>query len=110
MTLVLPYPHIDPAFLHLRADPTALVRPDAYDFLHHWIFPAEAIRQISEIELSEDDIYDLLFYLILGVMVGGHLGYVVLYDLHNYVYNSPCRYLRSGKAACRSMVVSLESW
>ena len=35
--------------------------------------------------LSNDDLYDLLFYLILGVMIGGRIGYVVLYDLHNYL-------------------------
>jgi phosphatidylglycerol:prolipoprotein diacylglycerol transferase len=38
-----------------------------------------------KLELTDDDLYDLLFYLILGVMIGGRLGYVVLYDLHNYL-------------------------
>lgn len=37
------------------------------------------------VNLSRDDIYDLLFYLILGVMLGGRLGYVVFYDLRSYL-------------------------
>lgn len=39
----------------------------------------------GRIPLSRDDIYDLLFYLILGVMVGGRLGYVLFYDLSGYL-------------------------
>jgi phosphatidylglycerol:prolipoprotein diacylglycerol transferase len=35
--------------------------------------------------MSTDDLYDLLFYLILGVMVGGRLGYVLFYDLGSYL-------------------------
>src|SRR6185436_18896554 len=34
---------------------------------------------------STDDLYDLLFYLIIGVMVGGRLGYVLFYDLPSYM-------------------------
>ena len=36
--------------------------------------------------MSTDDLYDLLFYLILGVMVGGRLGYVFFYDLGSYLH------------------------
>jgi phosphatidylglycerol:prolipoprotein diacylglycerol transferase len=38
-----------------------------------------------KMNLSTDDLYDLLFYLILGVMVGGRLGYVLFYDLGSYL-------------------------
>jgi phosphatidylglycerol---prolipoprotein diacylglyceryl transferase len=39
----------------------------------------------GRVDLSRDDIYDLLFYLILGVMIGGRLGYVLFYDLSAYL-------------------------
>lgn len=39
----------------------------------------------GRVDLSRDDIYDLLFYLILGVMIGGRLGYVLFYDLGAYL-------------------------
>lgn len=39
----------------------------------------------GRVSLSRDDIYDLLFYLILGVMIGGRLGYVLFYDLSAYI-------------------------
>ena len=35
--------------------------------------------------MSTDDLYDLLFFLILGVMVGGRIGYVLFYDLGSYI-------------------------
>ena len=85
MTLVLPYPHIDPVFLHLG--PIQL-RWYGLMYMISFIigyFLLKRFAKYRKLELSEDDIYDLLFYLILGVMVGGRLGYVVLYDLHNYV-------------------------
>jgi len=36
-------------------------------------------------KLSADDLYDLLFYIILGVMLGGRIGYVLFYDLRGYL-------------------------
>jgi phosphatidylglycerol:prolipoprotein diacylglycerol transferase len=38
-----------------------------------------------KLDISADDLYDLLFFLILGVMVGGRLGYVLFYDLPAYL-------------------------
>jgi phosphatidylglycerol:prolipoprotein diacylglycerol transferase len=37
------------------------------------------------LSLTTDDLYDLLFYVIVGVMVGGRLGYVLFYDLGSYL-------------------------
>jgi phosphatidylglycerol---prolipoprotein diacylglyceryl transferase len=85
MTLVLPYPHIDPVFLHLG--PVQL-RWYGLMYMVSFIIGYFVLRRFAayrKLDLTADDIYDLLFYLILGVMVGGRLGYVVLYDLHNYV-------------------------
>jgi phosphatidylglycerol:prolipoprotein diacylglycerol transferase len=39
----------------------------------------------GRVPLSGEEIYDLLFYLILGVMIGGRLGYVLFYDLGTYL-------------------------
>jgi phosphatidylglycerol:prolipoprotein diacylglycerol transferase len=40
-----------------------------------------------KLDLTTDDLYDLLFFLILGVMIGGRLGYVLFYDLGSYLQN-----------------------
>lgn len=85
MTLVLPYPHIDPVFLHLG--PVQL-RWYGLMYMLSFIFGYFLLRRFArnrKLNLTDDDLYDLLFYLILGVMVGGRLGYVLLYDLSSYI-------------------------
>ncbi len=85
MMLVLPYPHIDPVFL--RIGPVQL-RWYGLMYMLSFIIGYFLLRRNAKrrkLDLSSDDLYDLLFYLILGVMIGGRLGYVVLYDLHNYI-------------------------
>ena len=85
MTLVLPYPHIDPVFLHLG--PVQL-RWYGLMYMLSFIFGYFLLRRFArqrKLTLTDDDLYDLLFYLILGVMVGGRLGYVLLYDLSTYM-------------------------
>ena len=39
----------------------------------------------KSIEKSEFD--DLILYLIIGIILGGRIGYIVFYDLHYYVQN-----------------------
>ena len=85
MTLVIPYPQIDPVFLHLG--PIQL-RWYGLMYMLSFIIGYFLLRHNArrrKLDLSSDDLYDLLFYLILGVMIGGRLGYVLLYDLHNYL-------------------------
>jgi phosphatidylglycerol:prolipoprotein diacylglycerol transferase len=48
-------------------------------------FVLRRFAKYRKLNLSTDDLYDLLFYLILGVMVGGRLGYVFFYDLSSYL-------------------------
>jgi len=82
---VLPYPHIDPVFLHLG--PVQL-RWYGLMYMLSFIIGYFLLRRYAKyrkLNLSDDDLYDLLFYLILGVMIGGRLGYVLLYDLQNYL-------------------------
>jgi phosphatidylglycerol---prolipoprotein diacylglyceryl transferase len=85
MTIVIPYPHIDPVFLHLG--PVQLRWYGLMYMLSFIIgyFLLKRYAQYRKMGLSNDDLYDLLFYLILGVMIGGRLGYVLFYDLHNYL-------------------------
>jgi len=85
MSLVLPYPHIDPVFL--RLGPIQL-RWYGLMYMLSFIIGYFLLRRFAKfrkLDLSDDDLYDLLFYLILGVMIGGRLGYVLLYDLHSYL-------------------------
>lgn len=87
MVLQLRYPEIDPVFF--RMGPLELrwyglmymlAFVVGYFILKRW-------AKSKKLGLSTDDLYDLLFYLILGVMVGGRLGYVLFYDLSSYLRN-----------------------
>jgi phosphatidylglycerol:prolipoprotein diacylglycerol transferase len=81
----IPYPHIDPVFL--RLGPVQL-RWYGLMYMISFIIGFFALRRLAKrrkLNLSNDDLYDLLFYMILGVMVGGRLGYVLLYDLSSYM-------------------------
>src|SRR5882724_397521 len=85
MMLVIPYPHIDPVFL--RLGPLQLRWYGLMYMLSFIIgyFLLKRYAAYRKLGLSSDDLYDLLFYLILGVMIGGRLGYVVFYDLSSYL-------------------------
>jgi len=48
-------------------------------------FVLRRCAKYRKLNMSTDDLYDLLFYLILGVMIGGRLGYVLFYDLGSYI-------------------------
>ena len=50
-------------------------------------FVLKRFARSRKLNISTDDLYDLLFYLILGVMIGGRLGYVIFYDLGSYLRN-----------------------
>lgn len=85
MLLTIPYPNIDPVFL--RIGPVQL-RWYGLMYMLSFIIGFFVLRRFAKyrkLNLSTDDLYDLLFYLILGVMVGGRLGYVLFYDLGSYL-------------------------
>ncbi len=85
MILTIPYPNIDPVFL--RIGPVQL-RWYGLMYMVSFIIGFFVLRRFAKyrkMSLSTDDLYDLLFYLILGVMVGGRLGYVIFYDLGSYL-------------------------
>ena len=85
MMLQLPFHGIDPVFfaigpLQLRWYGLMYM----LGFIAGYFILKGAVRQ-GRLALSKDDLYDLLFYLILGVMLGARLGYVLMYDLGSYV-------------------------
>src|SRR5262249_37613534 len=84
MILTIPYPNIDPIFL--RIGPVQL-RWYGLMYMLSFIIGFFVLRRLAKyrkLNLSTDDLYDLLFYLILGVMIGGRLGYVFFYDFGSY--------------------------
>lgn len=83
--LQIPYPQIDPVFL--RLGPLQL-RWYGLMYMLSFVIGYFVLRRNAKrrkLNLTTDDLYDLMFYLILGVMIGGRLGYVILYDLPNYL-------------------------
>jgi len=86
MTLLeLPFPQIDPVFLHLGPVQLrwyGLMYMISFILGYFWMKRLARVRKLS---LSSDDLYDLLFFLILGVMIGGRIGYVLFYDLGSYI-------------------------
>jgi phosphatidylglycerol---prolipoprotein diacylglyceryl transferase len=85
MMLQIPYPNIDPVFL--RLGPLQL-RWYGLMYMVSFILGYFVLKRYAKnrkLGLSTDDLYDLLFFLIVGVMVGGRIGYVLFYDLGNYL-------------------------
>jgi len=85
MILTIPYPNIDPVFL--RIGPVQL-RWYGLMYMLSFIIGFFVLRRLAKyrkLNMTTDDLYDLLFYLILGVMIGGRLGYVLFYDLSSYL-------------------------
>ncbi len=85
MMLQLPFHGVDPVFfaigpIELRWYGLMYM----LGFIAGYFVMKRAVRQ-GRLSLTKDDLYDLLFYLILGVMVGGRLGYVLIYDVGGYI-------------------------
>jgi phosphatidylglycerol:prolipoprotein diacylglycerol transferase len=85
MLLQLQFPNIKPVFLEIG--PIQL-RWYGLMYMISFIvgyFLLKRLAKRKKLALTKDDLYDLLFFLILGVMVGGRLGYVLFYDLGSYL-------------------------
>ena len=56
-----------------------------------WIYANEIIKKIisknNSYSVKQKDIDDLIFYLILGIVIGGRLGYVIFYNYGYYIQN-----------------------
>ena len=83
--LQIPFHGIDPVFLDigpLELRWYGLMYMFGFGIMY-WLMRRAADQ--GRVPLERDDIYDLLFYLILGVMLGGRIGYVLFYDLGSYL-------------------------
>jgi len=83
--LQIQFPNIDPVFLHLGP-----IQLRWYGLMYMISFIAgyfmlKRLAKQKNLTMTSDDLYDLLFFLILGVMVGGRIGYVLFYDLGSYL-------------------------
>jgi phosphatidylglycerol---prolipoprotein diacylglyceryl transferase len=56
-------------------------------FVAAWVLGRRRVRAGRLPGVDEQGYSDLLFYSMLGVILGGRLGYVLFYDLQNYVQN-----------------------
>jgi phosphatidylglycerol:prolipoprotein diacylglycerol transferase len=84
-TVMLTYPQIDPVIFHVG--PLAV---RWYGLMYLLGFGAgylliRHLARLRELPLSREGVSDLLFYLVLGVVLGGRLGYVLFYNLDQYL-------------------------
>lgn len=90
----IPYPRIDPVALELPG-PLA-VRWYGIGFMAAFAAGYYLLRRFSRrgfIALPEDRVGDLIFALIVGVILGGRLGYILFYDFASFAAN-PARIIR----------------
>jgi phosphatidylglycerol:prolipoprotein diacylglycerol transferase len=77
---MLTYPHIDPIIF--RIGPFA-VRWYGFMYLLGFLAAYLLIRHLAKfrhLDVDSDQVADLLFYCVIGVIAGGRLGYVLFYD------------------------------
>ena len=58
-----------------------------------WVYAVKIIKKTQNNaynfeSIKKSDFDDLLIYLVLGIIVGGRLGYVIFYNLEYYIQNS----------------------
>lgn len=83
----MPFPSIDPVFFRLGP-----LQFRWYGLMYvlgfiisYFIIRGEVRRR--KLELDNEGVGDLIFFLALGVVLGGRLGYVLFYDLASYLSN-----------------------
>ncbi|HEX8394522.1 MAG TPA: prolipoprotein diacylglyceryl transferase [Longimicrobium sp.] len=84
----IPYPFVDPVALHLPFG--FAIRWYGISFMvafgaGYWLMRRLAARGF--VKLTADQVGDLLFALILGVILGGRLGYVLFYEFPKFAAN-----------------------
>src|SRR5574339_340401 len=85
MMLQLQFPNISPVFFEIGP-----IQLRWYGLMYMISFIAgyfmlKRLAKKKKLAVTTDDLYDLLFFLILGVMIGGRLGYVLFYDFGSYL-------------------------
>lgn len=90
----IPYPRIDPVALQLPGG--LAIRWYGIGFMVAFGMGYYILRRLSRrgfLPLAPDKVGDLLFALIVGVILGGRLGYILFYDFANFAAN-PARIIR----------------
>ena len=83
---MIPFPNIDPvlvSFGPLKIRWYGLMY--IMGFLFSYLLLRFQLKKQKEPLLSQDQVLDLFFYLILGLIIGARLGYVVFYNLKAYI-------------------------
>ena len=83
----MPFPHIDPVFLSigpLQFRWYGLMY--ILGFLATWLIIRSEVRRAS-LQLTSDDVSDLVFWGAMGVVIGGRLGYILFYNPGFYLSN-----------------------
>lgn len=82
---MIPYPNIDP--VAIRIGPLA-VRWYGISYMvaigFGWLLLRHRAQKV-ESGWTKDDADDLIFYLALGVVLGGRIGYILFYNFHEYM-------------------------
>ena len=99
---MLRYPHIDPVALHVGP-----LQIHWYGIMYvlgfvaaWWLARRRAARRGST--WRAQDVDDLIFWAMLGVILGGRIGYVLFYGLPLVAHGPAVSASRSGRAACPS--------
>lgn len=90
----IPYPHVDPVALHLPGGLS--IRWYGIAFMVAFFAGYALMRRLARqgfVPLQPDQVGDLLFMLIVGVILGGRLGYILFYDFAQFAAN-PARIVR----------------
>jgi phosphatidylglycerol---prolipoprotein diacylglyceryl transferase len=83
---MIPFPNIDPVLVSigpLKIRWYGLMY--IMGFLFSYLLLRFQLKKQKEPLLSQDQVLDLFFYLILGLIIGARLGYVVFYNLKAYI-------------------------
>jgi phosphatidylglycerol:prolipoprotein diacylglycerol transferase len=87
--LEIPYPHVDPVAIDLPGPID--VRWYGLGYLAAFAVGFVILRRLSRrgfLRLSEEEIGDLVFGLILGTILGGRIGYILFYDFAEFAAHS----------------------
>lgn len=82
---MIPYPHIDPVIF--RLGPLAVRwygMMYVIGFVSSYLLVLWQIRK-KRLDITRSQVDDLYFYLVLGLLVGGRLGYVLFYNLPYFI-------------------------
>ncbi|MBR1375639.1 MAG: prolipoprotein diacylglyceryl transferase [Cardiobacteriaceae bacterium] len=87
MAIILP--EIDPAIIHIgKIAPTWYGAMYALGFLSGYFLALKRAVKYPHLSWNKDNTSDLLFYLMLGVIIGGRLGYILFYRVIPFGINT----------------------